>query len=260
MPGEEDRNLNDVQENQDEGLEAEANAADPDSEVPEVGDDLEGAAEGDGSDAQEGQEVEGEPRRPTRGEARFQTLNRRAQEATERASRAEQRAQDLETRLARLEQPRQQQPQGKSPEELALMTPDELITYRLGEANKGFEQKLGAIQWATYEAGDQAKWQARIGRDPVAARMSQKVEDRLAEMRRAGQNVDRERLYTFMVGEEVLAKAGAAKTKQGAAGQRNIQRQQTRPGAGQRSDTQPARNGRMSEAEAREKRLENMTF
>jgi hypothetical protein len=258
MPGDEDRNLNDPTENQDAGLEAEADATDPDSEGSEDGDDAEGAAEGDGSDAEEGQaEVDGEPRRPSRGEARFQTLNRRAQEATERAARAEQRATELEARMARFEQPRQ--PQGKSPEELALMTPDELINYRLGEATKGFEQKLGAIQWATYESGDKAAWQARVARDPVAARLSEKVEQRLTQLRAQGQNVDRERLYTYLVGEEVLAKGATAKAKQGAAGQQRIQRQQTRAGSQQRSDTQSNR-GRMSEQEAREKRLENLTF
>jgi hypothetical protein len=260
MPGDEDRNLNDPTENQDAGLEAEADATDPDSEGSEDGDDAEGAAEGDGSDAEEGQaEVDGEQRRPTRGEARFQTLSRRAQEANERASRVEAEARDLRERLARLEQPRQQQPQGKSPEELALMTPDELINYRLGEATKGFEQKLGAIQWATYESGDKAAWQARVARDPVAARLSEKVEQRLTQLRAQGQNVDRERLYTYLVGEEVLAKGATAKAKQGAAGQQRIQRQQTRAGSQQRSDTQSNR-GRMSEQEAREKRLENLTF
>lgn len=189
------------------------------------------------------------------GEARFQTLNQRAREATERASLAERKASELEQRLSRLEQPKQQ---GKSPEEVALMTPDELVNYRLGEATKGFEQKLGQIQWATYEAGDKSAFQALVSRDPVAARYADEVESRLSQMRSQGQNVDRERLLTFIVGEKVRQKNSGAKAKQQNEGQRKIARQ-TVTATNTRGDT-PSNRGKMSEQEAREKRLENITF
>lgn len=250
--------LDNTEEQQDEGLEAEADANDQDGQVDEDGADAEGSAEGDGADAQEGQ-VDGEPRRPSRGEVRFQKLSQTAKEATERAANAEKRAQEMEARLARLEQPRQEQPRGKSPEELALMTPDELINYRLGEATKGFEQKLGAIQWATYEQSDRAAFASLAANDTVAARLAPKVEERLRELRSQGQNVDRERLLTYLIGEEVRAKGSAARQKQQGDGQRRIAKQTVRSGGQQRSDTQSTR-GRMSEAEAREKRLENITF
>lgn len=256
MPGEDD-NLE--LETPNEGLEAEADAADPDREDSEDGLEAEGAVEGDGSESADGQEVEGEPRRPSRGEARFQKLSQSAREANERASRAEAAQRDLEARLARLEQPRQEQPKGKSPEELALMTPDELVQYRLGESEKRFQQTLGQIQWQTYEASDKAAFNALKATDPLAAKYADEVESRLMQMRQQGQNVDRERLLTYIIGEKARQTRAAAKTKQGAEGQRRIARQQTRPGAPQRSDT-PNSRGRMSEQEAREKRLENMTF
>lgn len=259
MAGEDDLNGGD-EELLNEGLETEADAGDTGREGDEVGTDGEGAAEGDGADAEgQSQEVDGEQRRPTRGEARFQKLSQSAKDAAERAANAERRAQELEARLARLEQPRQEQPKGKSPEELALMTPDELVNYRLGESEKRFQQQLGQIQFATYEAGDRAAFNALKATDPLAAKYADEVEQRLAALRQQGQNVDREKLFTFILGEKARQGRVAAKTKQAAAGQRRIAQQQTRPGAGQRSDTANTR-GRMSEAEAREKRLENMTF
>lgn len=249
----------DDQETPNEGLEAEADAAGADREDAADGAEGEGSAEGDGAELADGQEVEGEPRRPTRGEQRFQTLSRSAKEATERAAKAEARAAEMEARLARLEQPRQEQPRGKSPEELALMTPDELISYRLGESDKRFQSTLQQIQFATYEQGDKSAFEAMKASNPLARRVADKVETKLAEMRQQGQNVDRVRLAKFLIGEEVWEKNATAKAKQGADGQRRIQRQTTRPGSQQRSDTAPNR-GKMSEAEAREKRLENMTF
>lgn len=241
-----------------EGLEAETDAADPDSENSEVGDDLEGAAEGDGPDAQEGQ-VDGEPpRRPTRGEVRFQKLSQTAKEATERATRAETAARELTERIARLERPAQAAPQGPTAEQIALMTPDELITYRLGESDKRFQQTLGQIQWTTYETSDKAAFNALKATDPLAAKYADEVEKRLQEMRANGQNVDRDRLFTFIVGEKARAGRSVAKQRQAAQGQRNIQRQTVRPGAA-RSDTAGNR-GKLSEQEARDKRLENMTF
>jgi len=257
MPGENDDNLE--LETPNEGLEAEADADSPDREDAEVGAELEGAAEGDGSDAQEGQEVEGEPRRPTRGEARFQKLSQTTKQAVEDAATARREAAELRERLARLEQPRQEQPKGPSAEEIALMTPQEYADYKLGQAEKRFQQTVGQIQWQTYEASDRAAFNALKATDPLATKYADEVETRLAQLRQQGQNVDRERLLTYIIGEKARQGRTAARGKQAAAGQQRIARQQTRPGSPQRSDT-PARRGQMSEAEAREKRLENMTF
>ncbi len=241
-----------------EGLEAEADAASTDSENAEVGDELEGAAEGDGADAQEGQVDPTERRQPTRGEVRFQTLSKVAKEATERATRAETTARELTERIARLERPAQTAPQGPTAEQIALMTPDELISYRLGESDKRFQGMLGQIQWQTYETSDKATFNTLKATDPLAAKYADEVEKRLMEMRANGQNVDRDRLFTFIVGEKARAGRSVAKQRQAAQGQRNIQRQTVRPGAA-RSDTTGNR-GKVSDQEARDKRLENVTF
>lgn len=257
MPGEDEDLLID-EGTPNEGLEAEANAGDQDGHEDVEGLDAEGATEGDGADAQEGQ-VDGEPaRRPTRGEARFQTLSRTAKEATERATRAENAARELTERIARLERPAQAAPSGPTAEQFALMTPDELITYRLGESDKRFQQTLGQIQWNTYEASDKATFNSLKATDPLAAKYADEVETRLAAMRQQGQNVDRERLLTFIIGEKARAGRSVAKQRQTAQGQQRIARQTVRPGAA-RSDTTGNR-GKVSDQEARDKRLENMTF
>lgn len=242
-----------------EGLEAEADAGDQDADAEVGGLDAEGTAEGDGADAQEGQ-VDGQPerRQPSRGEVRFQKLSQTAKEATERAARAESAARELQDRIARLERPAPAAPQGPTAEQLALMTPDELINYRLGESDKRFQQTLSQIQWNTYEASDKAAFNSLRATDPLAAKYADEVETRLAAMRQQGQNVDRERLLTFIIGEKARAGRSAAKQRQTAQGQQRIARQTVRPGAA-RSDTAGNR-GKISEQEAREKRLENMTF
>ena len=240
-----------------EGLEAEAVADGQDGDEEVGGLDAEGAAEGDGADAQEGQ-VDQAERRPSRGEVRFQKLSQTAKQATEDAALARREATELRERIARLEQPRQAAPQGPSAEQIALMTPDELINYRLGESDKRFQQTLGQIQWNTYEASDKVMLNALKATDPLAAKYADEVETRLAQMRQQGQNVDRERLLTYIIGEKARAGRSVAKQRQQAQGQQRIARQTVRPGAA-RSDTAGNR-GKVSDQEARDKRLENMTF
>lgn len=138
------------------------------------------------------------------------------------------------------------------------MTPDELITYRLGESDKRFQQTLGQIKWETYEANDRSTFNALKATDPLAAKYADEVETRLTAMRQQGQNVDRERLLTFIIGEKARAGRSVAKQRQTAQGQQRIARQTVRPGAA-RSDTTGNR-GKVSDQEARDKRLENMTF
>ena len=257
MPGDDELILED-EGTPNEGLEAEADAEGADGHENVEGLDAEGAAEGDGADAQEGQ-VDGAPQRqPSRGEVRFQKLSQTAKQATEDAALARREAAELRDRLSRLERPAQAVPQGPTPEQLALMTPDELINYRLGESDKRFQATLGQIQWQTYETSDKAAFNSLKATDPLAAKYADEVETRLAAMRQQGQNVDRERLLTFIIGEKARAGRSVAKQRQQAQGQQRIQRQTVRPGAA-RSDTAGNR-GKVSEQEARDKRLENMTF
>lgn len=240
-----------------EGLEAEADAGDQDGDEVVEGADAEGAAEGDGADAQEGQ-VDVQPARKRGANDTIRELRASRQTETEARLRLEGETRELKERLARLERPAQAAPQGPTAEQLALMTPDELITYRLGESDKRFQQTLGQIKWETYEANDRSTFNALKATDPLAAKYADEVETRLTAMRQQGQNVDRERLLTFIIGEKARAGRSVAKQRQTAQGQQRIARQTVRPGAA-RSDTTGNR-GKVSDQEARDKRLENMTF
>lgn len=259
MPGENDDLTLDDQEMPNEGFETEADASGQDGHEDVEGAELEGAAEGDGSEPEVGQEVAGEPRRPTRGEQRFQRLSQSTKEAGERAANAEKRAQELEARLARLERPAPPQERELSREELALMTPDELYDYKNGRAMKAIDQRIGAIQFQAAEAADRSEFQMIISGNPVAARFAQQVEAKLVEMRAQGVNAPRANVLKFLMGEAVFARASSAKPKAAAAGQKRIAQQTVRPGNGQRSDTASNR-GKMDDATAREKRLETLTF
>ena len=241
-----------------EGLETEKDAGGENGDEEVGGLDVEGAAEGERTEAEGQDAVLAEEPKLSRGERRLQALANETKAAKEELGRERQARQELAERLGRLEQPRQAQPTGPSAEQIALMTPDELIDHKLGLASKRFEQQLGQIQWNTYEAGDKANFQALVRTDPQAARYADEVEQRLTAMRAQGQNVDRERLLTFIVGEKVRERSKGAKEKQAAEGKTRIARQTVKPGAA-RSDTAPNR-GKMSDAEARAKRLENMTF
>lgn len=238
-----------------EGLEAEADAGEQDADADDEGA-SEAASEGDGSEAQEGQVAAEAPRRKGASDT-IRELRARAQTESEARTRLEQQLQDTSARLARLEKPAAQERE-PTREEMALWTPDEVMDYKLGKSNKAFQATLQQIQWNTYETGDKAAFNALKATDPLAQRYGDEVETRLQAMRAQGQNVDRERLLTFIIGEKARANSGKAKAKQTGDGQRRIERQTTRPGT-QRSDTATTR-GKMSEQEAREKRLENITF
>ena len=209
----------------------------------------------DGDAEQEGGEADAERvERPSRAETRFQKLSNEAKQAREEAAAARREAEDTKARLARLENPAQQQKE-PTPDEMALWTPDQIIEYKLGKATSRFEQTLGQMQFQQYEMGDKASFKALCASDPVAARYAQEVEERLTDMRAKGQNVDRERLLTYLVGEKVRQKSGGAKRKQAEDGERRIARQTSRPGTSKGDTETPRRGGKTLE-----ERLDGLKF
>ena len=86
--------------------------------------------------------------------------------------------------------------------------------------------------------------------------MAAEVETELANLRRQGQNVDREALANYLIGKRARARGPKAVDKQRKTGERNIQRQSARPSAG-RSDRGPE--DRRSD-DARRRRLEVVVF
>ncbi len=208
----------------------------------------------DGDAEEEGGGGEEVRLKPSRAETRFQRLANEAKTAREEAAQVRREADELKARLARLERPLDQ-PKEPTADEMALWSPDQIIDYKLNKATSKFEQTLGQLQFQTYESGDKANFKALCAVDSVAARYADEVESRLAELRSKGQNVDRERLLTYIVGEKVRQRGSGAKKKQAQDGERRIARQRVEP-ASAKGDTEAPRRG----GKTLEERLEGISF
>lgn len=230
------------------------------------GEQQEGGAEADDAAEQDEGQADGEKagdeevvaseRKPSRGESRFQRLANEAREAREESARLRRELeQDRRDRAAREQQAQRREP---TADEMALWTPEQIIDYKLGKATSTFNQNLQSLQMQTMESNDKMAWESIKTRDPRAARYDREVEQRLTDLRAQGQNVAREALFKFILGEKVYAAAQGKAPKQRKEGQQRIARQKVAPSQNQ-SDVAGGRT-RDSEAEARRKRLENVTF
>lgn len=195
-------------------------------------------------------------KKPSRGESRFQKLANAAKEATERAARIDREFQEFKAEQSR----RAAVVEKKEPtaEEMALWSTEQIIDYKLQKATGQFSQNLQQLQWNTQEANDKAAFERLQLSDPRAKKYAAEVETRLANIRKQGQNVDRESLLKFIIGEKVFTGGAKAARTQKKQGEDQIRRQKTNPPAGQ-SDVRGGRT-QETEAEARRKRLENVTF
>ena len=228
--------------------ETEANAS-TESEQGEVGDDGKDASEGDGTDVEEEGQVEA---KPSRAETRFQRLANEAKEAREESARVRR---ELDEFKASQRQQAQQETPDQIAQRMALMTPEERLEYKLDQAERRNGQQMANMQFQMQDSGDKSAFHALCASDPTAARYKDRVESKLTELRSQGQNVSREALFTFMFGQDVRAKSGQAKAKQGKDGERRIQRQKVAPG-NSRGDATANRRGEQS----LEDKLANVTF
>lgn len=252
MPIEDDEDLHDEEiENLEDGEHEEGGG-----ETDDASEQDEGQADGEeGSDEQVGAS---EAKQPVlkRGEARFQKLANEAREAREESARLKREFDEFRAEQSR----RAATVEKKEPtaEEMALWSTEQVIDYKLQKATGAFSQNLAQLQWNTQESNDKANFERLQLTDPRAKKYAAEVEERLASIRKQGQNVDRASLLKFIVGEKVMAGGSKATTKAKKEGEAQIRRQTTKPPSG----TSDVRGGRTqeSEAEARRKRLENVTF
>ena len=240
----------DLEDEVDEGIETEE--ADGDVEKTEADD----APEQDEEQADSEEGDEEVVAKPSRAESRFQKLANTAREATERASKVEREFNEFKAQQSRAAA----QVQEKEPTEddMALWSTQQVIDYKLQKATGTMSRQLQQMQWNTQEMNDKAIYDRLKLSDPRAERYADEVEARLVTIRAAGQNVDRESLLKFVVGEKVMKGSGKAATKQKKAGAAEIRRQTTKAPTGG-SDVRGGRD-KDSEAEARRKRLENIVF
>ena len=232
----------------DAGNETEADAG-SEQEQGEVGDDSEDATEGDGSETEEG---EIEAAKPSRGESRFQRLANTAKEAREEAATARRELQEFK---ASQRQAVQQETPEQEAQRLALMTPEERLEFKLDKSERRNQQNMQAMAFQMQDGTDKSAFTALCTSDQTAARYRDRVEAKLAEIRSQGQNVNREALLDFLVGQDVRKKGGAARDRQAKDGERRIQRQKVAPG-NNRGDSAPAKRGEKT----LEERLSDVTF
>jgi len=236
------------------------------------GEDADDAAEqdaGEGEDGEDdGQEEELDPdvapRRgaaQTRGQTRFQRL------ANEVADLKRQNDQLRGTRPAPA-QPAMAQSQEETEtafrQRISLLSPHE----QMMETQSRSEQRMTRfVQMQTLQNQDmldKAQFDAKAASNPRYKRYAAAVEAKRMELWQLGQTVPREALLKFLLGERLLENdelgrsQGKGKNGQRQAAQRRVAAQQTRPQQ-TRSDVAPQR-GRLTEAQARAKRLEGMNI
>jgi hypothetical protein len=193
----------------------------------------------------------GQPR--SRAEERIEALS-----ADKRALQA--RVDAADARLAALEanQGRQPQRQENADDEaarLALMSPEERITYRvergLAQVRSDTQRVVGSLQ----EQTDAAAFRTLLAEKPHYKRFSAEVEKEATRLRNAGTPMPREGVLMFLVGKDAVTRADAPRTRRQS--QQRMEGQETRPASG-RSDVRGDRRQAGSQSQARARRLENI--
>lgn len=209
---------------------------------------------GDVDDREDEQEGE-QQRQPTRGENRVARLARETAEARAEAAAARREADELRQQR-QTAQPSETQAQRQ--ERLAAMTEGQRLEYLLNESNANTQAQLAQIKFESWDTGDRSEFKALCAANPAVAKLADKVEDALRQMRSTGQNASRETVAKYLLGEMALSRAPRAAAKGARTAAAGRERQQGRPGAG-RSDT-AAPSGRKGgdERAQRRARLENV--
>lgn len=176
---------------------------------------------------------------------------RRLREAAERrAEEAERRAND-----------RRQETEQQERDRVALMTVEEQNAHYRKQDQDATNRRLQQMEFRQVDRDDKADFRQACRDDPLMAKVATEVETRLTEMRSKGQNVEREALANYLIGQMVRKERGKAKTTQRRRGEESVRRETTRP-VRTRSSAAPDRQRRGNEdtAEGRRKRLEGVTI
>jgi hypothetical protein len=243
----------------DDDLDLEPDPVEPDEQVDdaEEGDEPDDTAEQPDLAARqlEGKDPERQPerqeRQPSRSETRIRSLSDQVRERDRQLA-------DTNRRIDELIRQRQPEQRGETPEQraarFAIMTPQEQIAETLRESEQRHAVQLQNVQQQMLDTADRTAFSSKAAVDPLYARWAPKVEGKLAELRAKGNNVEREVLLKFLIGEAALERRTGKEGKREVrlAAQR-VNRQRTRPG-NSGSDTQAERRERSTA----ERRLENV--
>lgn len=148
-------------------------------------------------------------------------------------------------------------------EAYALMSGDERVEFNRtkdAQARQQLEQR-GNLMYA--DLADQRAYDRKCATDPRYLKLADKVEEELAKERAKGNNPGRVTLFKILYADQILSKAPKAAAKQRAAGQQRIADQRARApggGSGGAGSARQTAAARLSDREARRKRLEGVTF
>lgn len=205
----------------------------------------------DGDDAPD--DVDAAPKEPAprqRRAAREESDRFAALEA--RLAEAERVAQAAQERLAARENAAPAETPEQEAAKLALMTPEQIIDYKVDKALGRFAQNSQRSQLATANAVDKTSFDTMIMGNPTFRKLAPEVERRHAEMVRKGEYPTREAVLKFVLGERAM-KMAQESGKQNNERTQRVERQTTRP-ASPGGDVRVERRG----GKTLEQRLENI--
>lgn len=196
------------------------------------------------------------PREPSRADRRIQALAEERRAEKERADRLERELQEFRQNQQRLQS--QQQEKVPTAEEMSMWSDDQKNEYRQQQSEKKFNTQMQQLAYATFESNDRLSFSQICQNNPVAARYRDDVEALVADRRRNGETVPREVALKFIIGDKIMRKGPQSVKKQKQESEERVRKQTTRPS--NPSSDRGSQRGRLTEAQAREKRLENIKF
>lgn len=190
-----------VSEEVDEIEETDGDSDDQDDSQDDDQDD--GYLDGDSEDDQDDEPAPA-AKPVSRGQQRQQVL-------ANRAKAAEQEAKALKEELAlerqRLQLERKAKDDAAEAERIAAMDPTERELYSSRKEINNNKQALAYINFKIEDSSDKSQYSAKSIVNPLYAKYADRVEAKLAEMRKGGQNTTREVVLDFLIGRDARLKA-----------------------------------------------------
>lgn len=185
---------------------------DDDETVLDPIDEPEGDDDQDGDDDLDAGAEGGEQppeRQPSRGDRRITALTERTRLQAEENARLTRELDDLRRRpaapLAPVETPAQRA------ERLSLLSPEERMEERLNEALTRNQHQTQQLTSQLMDQSDRASFESRATANPLFKKIAVDVERELGALRARGENLPRETIATYLIGQRVLAQQGKAK-------------------------------------------------
>jgi hypothetical protein len=207
-------------------------------------------------DADEGEDAESESVEAQRSESQRQSRRSASDEIRElraRAQKAERERDEERRRVDDAQRSRNAEDfRRQEQERLEQMSPEERIEYRVN-------QRLAGVEFRAADTSDRVLFEGMMRDQPAVSAIKDEVEAIYQERVKQGNWVDRATIATFLIGQKALSRQPRAKAAGKRAEQAGRERNQVRPTSG-RSDAASGGRTRMTEQEARRKRLENVTF